>query len=90
MPFDRHDLATTTERGYGYAHQQARKAWAKRHRPSDPCARCGLPLGPMGSHLHLDHNADRTGYLGFSCGDCNRRAGAVEGQRRQTVTTLQW
>lgn len=83
---------TTTARGYDAEHRKARKAAAAIHSPDDPCARCGHALGPMGPHLHYDHNADRTGYLGFShgsepcpdCGKrCNVRAGAIEGNRRQ-------
>lgn len=82
--------ASTTERGYGTKHQQDRTAAAARHRPSDPCARCGHQLGPMGPWLHYDHNDQRTGYLGFShgarrcpiCGHrCNKRAGAIKGAK---------
>lgn len=83
---------TTKARGYDAEHRKARAAAAAVHDPSDPCARCGHALGPMGSWLHYDHNADRTGYLGFShgqhpCPDCGRRcnvrAGAIEGNRRR-------
>lgn len=81
----------TTAAGYGSAHQKARREAVKRHHPADPCARCGHALGPMGPHLHYDHNGQRTGYLGFShgapcptCGQrCNIRAAAIEGNRRQ-------
>jgi hypothetical protein len=62
------------ERGYGYQHQKLKKqllpaAYGK------PCARCGLPM-LKGQKLHLDHNDDRTGYLGFSHERCNLRAAA--------------
>lgn len=77
---------TNTERGYGTEHQAARAAAALTHQPTDPCARCRRPLGPMGEWLHYDHNAQRTGYLGFSHARCNRRAGAREGRRRQSLT----
>ena len=60
------DTRTTTSRGYGWPHRKARAAAAKRHRPSDPCVRCGKPLGPIGPGLHYDHNSTRTSYLGFS------------------------
>lgn len=83
-----------TAAGYGYTHSQARKKAAARHQPSDPCARCHHALGPIGPHLHYDHNGARTGYLGFShgsrpcpeCGQrCNITAGAREGNRRQRL-----
>jgi hypothetical protein len=49
-----------------------------------------------GQMLHLDHNDDRTGWLGFSHSDCNLRAAARKaraiqlyskryGQRPKTV-----
>lgn len=74
---------STTTRGYGAAHMRARKQAAARHQPTDPCARCGKPLGAMGRNLHYDHNAERTGYLGFSHATCNRKAGAQAGNRKQ-------
>lgn len=82
--------ASTTDRGYGSVHVKARKDAAARHKPTDPCVRCGHPLGPMGPWLHLDHTDDRRGYLGFSHGSrrcpvcrrkCNIRAGASKGAR---------
>lgn len=66
----------TAERGYGTQHQAARRAAAALHTPSDPCSRCGQPLGPMSRHLHYDHTDDRTGYLGFSHAACNQLAAA--------------
>lgn len=68
--------ADTTARGYGYEHQKARARYAAAHRDTDPCARCGQPLGPMGPSLHLDHDDNRDGYLGLSHAACNVRAGA--------------
>lgn len=76
--------ASTTTRGYGYQHMQARRAAAARHHPSDPCTRCKRPLGPMGPWLHYDHNATRDGYLGFAHATCNRRAGAHAGRQKQS------
>jgi len=78
-----------TRRGerYDRRHQIARDTAARRHRPEDPCARCWHPLGPMGSHLHYDHD-EYGGYLGFShgaepcpvCGRrCNLQAAAEKG-----------
>jgi hypothetical protein len=76
--------ASTTARGYGISHVKARKQAAARHSPTDPCARCGHPLGVMGPWLHLDHNDQRSGYLGFShgarpCPICRRRCNKVAG-----------
>lgn len=85
MPWNR-SRPRSDARGYGPEHIKARKAAAAQHLPSDPCCRCGRPLGPMGPHLHLDHNRARTGYLGFAHATCNRKAGAQEGRARQTVT----
>lgn len=82
--------ASTTARGYGSDHAKARKAAAATHQPTDPCTRCGKPLGPMGPWLHYDHNAQRTGYLGFAHSSCNRQAGAKEGRARQASTRLRW
>lgn len=81
---------------YGSEHAKARKAAAARHDPSDPCTRCGHPLGPMGRWLHYDHNASRTGYLGFAHGApcswcrkrCNQVAGAKAGRARQNVIRM--
>lgn len=75
---------------YGAEHAKARREWAAQHRPDDPCTRCGHPLGPMGRHLHLDHNRDRSGYLGFAHARCNVRAGAREGRARQDASRLRW
>lgn len=73
---------SAASRGYGNEHIKARKVAAQRHSPRDPCTRCGRPLGPMSSRLHLDHTPDRSGYLGFAHGSCNMRAGAREGAKR--------
>jgi len=75
---------------YGAAHAKARRAWAAAHDPADLCTRCRHTLGPMGPHLHLDHDVDRVTYLGFAhgrpcpyCGlNCNVRAGALTANAR--------
>jgi hypothetical protein len=85
-------------KSYGHEHAKARKAAAARHDPTDPCVRCGHPLGPMRPGLHYDHNRDRSGYLGFSHGTpcpwcrkrCNLVAAAREGRARQNVSRLRW
>jgi len=83
---------------YGADHARARRAAAAAHQPTDPCTRCGHPLGPMGRWLHLDHSDDRRSYLGFAHGApcpwcrkrCNQSAGAREGRRRQEIPRLRW
>lgn len=75
--------ASSAQRGYDTEHRAARKKAAAAHKPTDLCCRCRRPLGPMGPWLHYDHNASRTGYLGFAHAACNRKAGAREGRRRQ-------
>lgn len=85
---------STTSRGYGNEHHKARKVAAAKHQSSDPCVRCGSPLGQMGPHLHYDHNAARDGYLGFSHAKCNIQAAGLEGSRRahkrRSVTSQRW
>jgi hypothetical protein len=59
-------------------HRNGRAAALAVATPTDPCARCFLPLGPEVLHspdtLHYDHNEERDGYLGLSHGLCNERA----------------
>lgn len=87
MPWDRNRPRSAS---YGSEHAKARKAAAERHDPSDPCTRCGHPLGPMGQWLHYDHSPDRQSYLGFAHARCNVRAGARTGRARQEVSSLRW
>lgn len=76
---------------YGAAWARTRKQWAARHQPWHTCTRCGHTLGPMGPHLHLDHDDhDRTIVLGFAHARCNLRAGARAGRAKQNVTQLRW
>lgn len=66
--------ASAAARGYGAEHQRTRKQLL----PSaygQLCTRCHKPL-LEGQKLDLDHNDDRTGYLGFAHQRCNRAAGA--------------
>jgi hypothetical protein len=87
---------TTTERGYGYAHQAERRRRLALYRPGDLCAHGGEPLNYPVSvaarYLHLPHTADRTGYLpGLSCArhniaDRNRRHNAAARRRRNYPT----
>lgn len=36
--------ASTTERGYGWAHQQARERLLRAHKDGAPCSRCHKPM----------------------------------------------
>ena len=78
---------TTTQRGYGAAHQAERTRRLKQYRPGDLCAHCGQamtywPLSVARRYLDLPHNADRSGYLpGMAHRRCNRR----DGQRMTTA-----
>jgi hypothetical protein len=61
---------TSTQRGYGWTHQQQRAHDLANHDPADPCPRCGLPLGD--GPLDEGHTEDRAGYLGLMHQACNR------------------
>jgi hypothetical protein len=61
---------TTTARGYGWAHQQQRAADHASALPSDPCPRCGQPLGPP--PWDQGHTPDRQDYEGPTHPACNR------------------
>jgi hypothetical protein len=67
-----HQPRTTTQRGYGWVHQQARAQALATYHPTDPCPRCGLPLGPDPDVLDLGHTEDKQGYLGLMHRLCNR------------------
>ena len=86
---------TTTERGYGRAHQAERERRLAAYRPGDPCAHCGhpmtaWPLTLARQLLDLPHNDGRTGYLpGLAHRACNRADGARRGNRtRARARTL--
>lgn len=79
---------TTTQRGYGWEHQQAR-AHALRHlRDGDPCPFCGDAMA-RGMALDYDHYPPLAlgsgGVRRLAHATCNRRAGqAIAQQRRRT------
>ena len=73
-------MKTTTARGYGAAHQRARRDALKALQDGDPCSRCGRPMY-RGQDLDLDHTDDRTGYRGLAHRRCNQIAGAKKGGR---------
>ena len=62
-------------RGYGYEHRFHRKQYLSFIEAGQVnCARCGELIQP-GSAWALDHNEDRSGYLGPSHKFCNDSAG---------------
>jgi len=64
-------------RGYDRGHERLRLHWAPRvAMGAVQCARCSRPILP-GQSWALDHNDDRTGYLGPSHETCNNRAGGL-------------
>ncbi len=70
------DKLTTGQRGYGNAHQQARRAWQRKVSAGlCVCTRCGKGIDPNAT-WDLDHSDDRTHYLGAAHTACNRSAGA--------------
>jgi hypothetical protein len=73
----------TTQRGYGWAHQQARKRWKARVDAGHvTCWRCGHGIQP-GTPWDLGHDDhDRTRYRGPEHLTCNRRAGQAVAQQR--------
>jgi hypothetical protein len=83
------------ERGYDATHRAERRRRLKQHTETDPCGKCGQPLGHDRSKWHLPHNEQRTGYYpGFWCARCNILDGAHRGARiaraRQLQTKLTW
>lgn len=77
---------TTTERGYGSGHQQARARALAGMQDGQPCTRCGAPMWrAQAKHLDLDHDDRRTGYLGLAHRRCNRSAGQAKATRQRTA-----
>lgn len=79
----------TTQRGYGYHHQQQRKRWAPIVATGTvPCAReCGRLIKP-GEPWHLDHADDgRRRYLGPAHRSCNIAASNRRGDPPPRPTT---
>jgi hypothetical protein len=61
---------TTTQRGYGWDHQQRKAHDEQGTTPADPCPKCGHPLGPP--PWDQGHTPDRAGYEGPTHIRCNR------------------
>lgn len=80
---------------YGQSHQVMRRTLIDLMIDGETkCARCRKPMW-RSQRLHLDHNDDRTGYLGLSHAYCNSAAAGqkaqklqARGERRPGVTTL--
>jgi hypothetical protein len=89
--YQRYARRSTSDRGYGHAHQAERERRLMRYRPGDICAHGGEPLllWPLQfarRYLDLPHTTDRTGYLpGLSCRKHNRGEGATRGNRTRGV-----
>ena len=81
MGKDKSRLAKTTDRGYGWKHQQERKKWARiidTGAAVIPCARCGETI-KAGTKWELGHTEDRSRYSGPEHFLCNRQAGGKKG-----------
>jgi hypothetical protein len=62
---------STVEKGYGAEHRRLRKQWEVRVAAGGVrCSRCNEPILP-GEPFDLDHDQDRSGYLGASHEWCN-------------------
>lgn len=79
---------TTTERGYGWTHQQRRTELLDELRDGDPCPRCGEPMYAW-QDLEADHIRWPLAQYPDALADalshkpCNRRAGALLAQQRR-------
>ncbi len=58
-------------------HERIRRYLLSQYQASDPCARCGLPLGDDPSQIDLGHTDDRLGYRGLEHAKCNRSGKAA-------------
>ena len=88
-------MASTTAKGYGWLHQRLRAHLIATYSPTDPCWRCGLPLGPFPQLLDLGHvDGDKRRYMGLEHRRCSRSAGAKLGnqlrRRAPRPTSRRW
>jgi hypothetical protein len=76
----------TTARGYGSAHQQKRRIWARRIASGEQvsCARCGHPILP-GMVWDLGHvdGSGKSFYSGPEHASCNRATKTHRAKRRR-------
>lgn len=84
-------MANTTARGYGYQHQQTRKALAPLVATGTvKCTLCPELIKP-GEPWDLDHADGKQAYRGPAHASCNRSEGAARGNRqRRRVTSRDW
>ncbi len=77
-------MKSTTDRGYGAAHQRERKKWQRRLDQGAiiGCARCGKPISKHDT-WDLGHTDDRTAWTGPECVGCNRSVGGRNGRAAQ-------
>jgi hypothetical protein len=64
---------------YGAHHRRLRAAMLP-SAPGSLCTRCGRPIA-AGDAVDLDHTDDGTAYAGWAHASCNRRAGAIKGNK---------
>ena len=82
-----HRRGTTTQRGYGHAHQQARAQAAHRvNTLTATCHRCNLIILPTEA-WDLGHSDDRTTWIGPEHARCNRSAGGTKGAKIRNTNT---
>jgi hypothetical protein len=67
---------------YGGKHQAMRKRLLP-YAVGSRCVRCGLPIS-SGQPIDLDHSDDGVAWLGWSHATCNRRAGAIRGNKARS------
>jgi len=84
---------TTTQRGYGSAHQKKLRQALANWKRGQPCAQCGQPIWCIYaliwqdgitrkiSTVDLGHTPDRSGYIGLTHRSCNRSEGAIRGNK---------
>jgi hypothetical protein len=88
-PRGKRSPGSTIERGYGKAHKALREKWAPHVAAGIVqchAAVCVMPLRYIvpGEQWDLGHTADRTAYTGPEHRRCNRRDGAVRGNRQRS------
>ena len=64
---------------YDREHQAVRRGLLAAYEPTDPCWRCGFPLGPDPRALDCGHRDDGPGWAGLEHAKCSRAAGARKG-----------
>jgi hypothetical protein len=86
MTMRRKPLAKTVQRGYGIEHKRLRARLLATYQPTDPCARCGWPLGPDRDQVQLGHRDGQVGYNGLEHRRCNV---AAANKRRAALARAQ-